>query len=146
MKNKYVPRSKLSTAKFRRVAKGFSLDLTATQTARFAGVSRNAVNRLYAAVRRRNAAHKRPQDLAIGVFEADERYFGARRVKGKQGRGAGGKTIVFGLCTRDGKVYAEIIPDAKAATLQAIIRGRADIESVLHTDGWRGSDGRVDLG
>ena len=51
--------------------------------------------------------------------------------------GASGKTIVFGLYKRDGKVYAEIVPDAKAKTLQAIIKGKADIESVIHTDGWR---------
>ena len=27
----------------------------------------------------------------------DESYFGARRIRGKKGRGAKGKTIVFGL-------------------------------------------------
>ena len=36
-------------------------------------------------------------------FEADESYFGARRVRGKRGRGAAGKTPVFGLLKRDGK-------------------------------------------
>jgi transposase-like protein len=30
--------------------------------------------------------------------------------------------------------------------LQAIIRGKASLESVLHTDRWRGYDGLVDLG
>ena len=34
----------------------------------------------------------------------------------------------------------------KAATLQALIRGRVTIESVIHSDGWRGYDGLVDLG
>ena len=43
-------------------------------------------------------------------------------------------------------VYTEIVPDVKSKTLQAIIRGRADIESVIHTDGWRGYDGLVDFG
>jgi transposase-like protein len=33
-------------------------------------------------------------------LEADESYFGPRRVRGKRGRGAGGKTIVFGLLKR----------------------------------------------
>jgi len=36
-----------------------------------------------------------------GEFEADESYFGATRVKGKRGRGAGSKKIVFGLLKRD---------------------------------------------
>ena len=39
-----------------------------------------------------------------GVFELDESYFGANRVRGKRGRGAAGKTPVFGLPKRDGKV------------------------------------------
>jgi len=146
MVNKYVHRSKISEAKFRLVVKGFSLDLTATQTANLAGISRNSVNRLYLAIRRRIAKYNRPNDLAVGEFEADESYFGARRVKGKRGRGASGKTIVFGLYKRDGKVYTEIVPDVKSKTLQGIIRGCANIESVIHTDGWRGYDGLVDLG
>jgi len=94
----------------------------------------------------RIASYERPSDLAVGEFEADESYFGARRVKGKRGRGAGGKTIVFGLYKRNGKVYTEIVPDVKSKTLQGIIRGRTSIESVIHTDGWRGYDGLVDLG
>ena len=146
MKNKYVIRSKISEAKFRLVVKGFSLDLTATQTAEISGISRNAVNRLYSAIRRRIAEYNRPSDLITGELEVDESYFGPRRIKGKRGRGAGNKTIVFGLYKRNGMVYTEIIPDAKSATLQAIIRGRADIESVIHSDGWRGYDGLVDLG
>jgi len=66
--------------------------------------------------------------LIKGKYEADESYFGARRVRGKQGRGASKKTIVFGLFKRNGKVYTEIVSDCKSATLSNIIRGRADIE------------------
>jgi transposase-like protein len=33
----------------------------------------------------------------VGQIVVDESYFGARRVKGKRGRGARGKIIVFGL-------------------------------------------------
>lgn len=32
-----------------------------------------------------------------GEIELDESYFGAKRVRGKRGRGAYGKTIVFGV-------------------------------------------------
>jgi len=38
-----------------------------------------------------------------GVVEVDESLFGARRVKGKRGRGAYGETTVFGIFERDGK-------------------------------------------
>ena len=50
------------------------------------------------------------QTLYLSV---DESYFGPHRVRGKRGRGAGRKTIVFGLLKRDGKVYMEIVPDCK---------------------------------
>jgi transposase-like protein len=67
-------------------------------------------------------------------------------VRGKGGRGAAGKTIVFGLLKRDDQVYTGIVPNASKAVLQAIIRGKAGSESVVHSDRWRGSDGLVDLG
>lgn len=41
------------------------------------------------------------------------------------------------------KVYTEIVPDCKKATLQAIIRGRVTPETVIHSDVWRGYDGLV---
>jgi len=45
----------------------------------------------------------------------------------------------------------EIVPDCRKATLQAIIRGRVALESVIHSDGWRGygrplGRGLVDVG
>ena len=79
-------------------------------------------------------------------MEVDECYFGAKRVRGKRGRGAAGKTPVFGLLKRQGRVYAEVVPDCKKATLQAIIRGRVAPEVAIHSDGWRGYDGLVDVG
>jgi transposase-like protein len=64
----------------------------------------------------------------------------------KRGRGTAGKSIVFGLFKRGNCVYTEIVPNACKATLQAIIRGKVDPNSVIHTDGWRGYDGLVDMG
>ena len=81
-----------------------------------------------------------------GEVEIDESYFGARRIKGQRGRGARGKTIVFGIFRRNGKVFTEIVPDCKRKTLQAVIRGRVSLNSVIHSDGWRGYHGLVDLG
>jgi hypothetical protein len=43
-------------------------------------------------------------------------------------------------CSSVATKSTEIVPDASEATLQAIIRGKAAPESVLHTDGWRGYD------
>jgi transposase-like protein len=44
-----------------------------------------------------------------GEVEVDESYFGPHRGRGKRGRGASGKTIVFGLLKRDDQVYTEIV-------------------------------------
>lgn len=80
-----------------------------------------------------------------GEIEVDESYFGAKRVKVKRGRGAYNKTPVFSLLQRGGKVYPEIVPDCARKTLQAIIRGRVDPESIIHSDSWCGYNGLVDL-
>jgi len=49
------------------------------------------------------------EQAATGELEADESYFGARRVRGKRGRGSYGKTIVFGLLKRGDCVYTEFL-------------------------------------
>jgi len=146
MKNKYVYRSRISEYKFREIVKLFSLDLEADQTAQIVGLSRNTINKYYQAFRKRIVLICEEDSPLSGEIEVDESYFGARRIKGKRGRGAYGKTIVFGLLKREGKVYTEIVPDVKATTLQGVIRGRVDIDSVIHSDGWRGYDGLVDIG
>ena len=121
MKNKYANRSKISEAKFRELVKLFALNLEATQIAELTDLNRNTVNRFLRAIRERLAEFCEQQSPFSGEIEVDESFFGARRVKGKRGRGAYGKTIVFGVFKRSGKVYTEIVPDCSKATLQAII-------------------------
>ncbi|MEO6815822.1 MAG: IS1595 family transposase [Edaphobacter sp.] len=146
LRNRYFRFAKISEAKFRHLLRCFALDLTATQTAAMTGLSVRSVNDIFLRLRRKIASECERRSPFGGVLEADESYFGPRRVRGKRGRGAGGKTIVFGLLKRGDQVYTEIVPNASKATLQAIIRGKASPQSVLHTDGWRGYDGLVDLG
>ena len=146
VKNKYAARSRISEAKIRQIVKLFAVDLGALQIAAIAGVNRNTVNRYLAAFRERIAHFCEAESPVKGEVEVDESYFGARRVRGLRGRGARGKTIVFGLFKRQGKVYTEIVPNCSKVTLQGIIRGRVDPESIIHSDGWRGYNGLVDLG
>lgn len=54
--------------------------------------------------------------LLSGEVEADETMVGGRR-RGKRGRGAAGKTIVFGTLQRKGRLNATIVPNVKARTL-----------------------------
>jgi len=146
LKNPYVIRARISEAKFRQFLRLFSLDLEATKIAKLTSLNRNTVNRYTHLVRQRMAEDCERQRPLGGEVEVDESYFGPRRVRGKRGRGASGKTIVFGIFKRNGKVYTEVVPDAKKRSLQAVIRGRVDIGSIIHSDGWRGYDGLVDLG
>lgn len=85
-----------------------------------------------------------------GTVELDESYFGADRVRGKPGprkRGRGTKKQpVFGVFERGGKVYTEIVPDCSRAMSQGVIRGKIALDTVVHTDGWRGYNGLVDVG
>lgn len=145
-KNKYYRHSKIGEAKFRQLLRLFAMDLTATDAAQLCGLSVRSVNAVYQRIRVRLAQECAAQSPLSGTLEADESYFGPKRIRGKRGRGAGGKTIVFGLLKRGECVYTEIVPNASKATLQAIIRGKVDPNSVIHTDGWRGYDGLVDLG
>ena len=145
-KNSYFRRSKISEAKFRQLLRLFAMDLTATDAAQLCGLSVRSVNAIYQRIRARLVQECAAQSPFSGMLEADESYFDPKRIRGKRGRGAGGKTIVFGLLKRGACVYTEIIPNASRATLQAIIKGKADPSSVVHTDGWPGYGGLVDLG
>ena len=146
MKNKYIKRSRISEAKFRETVKYFSLDLDAQTTAILTGLNRNTINRYFVLIRRRIAEFCDLQSPFNGEVEVDESYFGGKRIKGKRGRGAGSKTPVFGILQRGGKVYTEIVPDCAKRTLQAIIRGRVKLDTIIHSDCWRGYNGLVDIG
>lgn len=145
-KNRYYKRSRIAEALFRRLIRAFAMDFTASDAARLTGLSTRAVNDIYLKIRRRIAEHCEAQNPFRGEVEIDESYFGPKRVRGKRGRGAAGKTIVFGIFKRNGHVYTEIVPNCRKKTLQKAIRGKVDLQSIIHSDGWRGYDGLVDVG
>ena len=145
-KNRYAKRSRISEHQFRHMVRLFSVDLEATQIAQLIGLNRNTINRYLKAIRQRLVEHCDVQSPFSGEVEVDESFFGARRIKGKRGRGALGKTIVFGIFQRNGHVHTEIVPDCKKTTLQQAIRGRVELETIIYSDGWRGYNGLVDVG
>lgn len=88
------------------------MDLEANKVAELTHLNRNTVNRYFMEIRCRIATFCEQESPLSGVVEVDESYFGPKRIKGKRGRGAGSKTIVFGIFKRDGKFYTEIVvPD-----------------------------------
>ena len=121
----------------------FAVDLDAPQIAEITRLNRNTINRYLAAIRERSARYSEAESHVSGEVEADERYFWTTPCQGRQSTRSTRKTIVFGLFKRNGRVYTEIVPDCAKLTLQGIIRGRVALESVIHSDGWRGYEGLV---
>jgi transposase len=80
-----------------------------------------------------------------GEIEMDEAYFGGRR-KGKRGRGAKGKSIVFGLLERNGRVYTRVVEHVSKEDLMEIIRKKTRKGSVYYTDKFRGYNSLKRLG
>ena len=143
--------SKLSDYKIKKILKCFCSDIDATKTAEILGLNRKTINHYYR-IFREVIFEKQQQDLSLffGEVELDEAYFGAKRLRGvnmpqKRGRGTW-KQAVFGVFERDGRVYTELIPNAKSETLRKVIRGKVSLESILFTDGWRGYSGLLDMG
>jgi len=80
-----------------------------------------------------------------GEIEMDEAYFGGRR-KGKRGRGADGKSIVFGLLEREGRVYTRVVEHVSKEELMAVIRKKTRKGSVYFTDTFRSYNSLKRLG
>ena len=146
-KNKYFIRSRISEKKFREIIKLFSADLTAEQISLLSGVSRNSVNKILKNIRIRIASIcEQESPFKKGEIEMDESYFGARRIRGKKGRGAYGKTIVFGLKKRKGNVYTQVIRNCSKTEILPFISSKIGKKTTVFTDGFKTYDSLVDLG
>ncbi|MEQ8164841.1 MAG: IS1595 family transposase, partial [Alphaproteobacteria bacterium] len=70
-----------------------------------------------------------------GHTEVDETMIGGYR-PGKRGRGAAGKTIVFGMLERGGDVMTRVVPNARKATLERHILEHVHSGTTISTDEW----------
>jgi transposase len=68
-----------------------------------------------------------------GTVEADETYVGGTR-KGMRGRGAAGKTIVFGMLEKGGDVITQVVPNVRRITLQPIVEANVAKGTSMQTD------------
>jgi transposase len=142
-KNRYYHKSHISERKFRELLRCFSIDLDASRAAQLTGISHRSCKLIYGKLRLHIAELAIDQLAQRGEFEADESYFGARRVRGKRGRGAAGKTPVFGLLKRDGNVYIQIVQNCSKKELLPIIEGKILEGATIYTDGWKAYDGLI---
>ena len=147
MTNKYIFQARISERKFRQVLRLFAADIPALTVAELCVLNYRTVHRLYTLWRERIVAlaleELRP---FAGEIEIDESYFGPRRMRGKRGRGAGGKTPVLGLHKRGAQVFVSVVKNCSRKELQPIIDGNVLGKSDVYTDGWRAYDGLVTAG
>lgn len=134
---------RISERKFVTIMKCFVADVPSVRAGQIVQVNRKTTDRYYNLFRRLIIEDALKERKAVNLkngIEADESYFGARRIRGKKGRGASGKTIVFGLLKRQGKVYTEIVDSAARRELFPIIRRVVRSGSDIYTDGWKSYD------
>ena len=147
MSNKYFFRGKISEEKFRRIVRLFCLDIEAKKSAELTNLNRSTVNNICRKLRERIAELCEAESpFTNGEVELDESYFGARRVRGIRGRGARGKTPVFGMLKRGDKVYTQIVKNCSISELLPIIKGRTDTGAIIYSDGFKSYDGLVNYG
>jgi len=136
--------NELSDYQVKKIISFFCEDVDATKTSKLIGLNRKTINRYFNIFREAILLYgSQKESLDVGEYEVDESYFGAKRVRGKRGRGAAGKTPVFGLLKRGDKVYVEIVPNCSKESLLPIIQGRVLEGSTIHSDGWKGYDGLI---
>ena len=135
---------RLSTQKVNRILLCFCGDITATAAAKPAKVNGKTANSYCNDIREKILAESlKEMSGESGEFEADESCFGARRVRGKRRRGAAGKTPVFGLLKRGGRVFVKAVENWSKEELMPVIQGKVPEGSVIHSDGWKACDGLI---
>jgi transposase len=117
-----------------RLLECFVLETTARSAADIFGLQANTAALFYHKLRELIACKIGESDPELGVFEVDESYFGGVR-KGKRGRGAAGKVLVFGILKRGGKVHALPVADASGPVLLTALKTKVLADSVVYTDG-----------
>ncbi|MBD2791992.1 IS1595 family transposase [Xenorhabdus sp. 42] len=132
-------KSKLSQYKQERLLELFIAGSTARIAAELVGIHRNTAAYYFHRLRILIAEHVDKHSWFEGEIEINESYFGGHR-KGQRGRGAAGKVPVFGLLKRGGKVYTQVIPDAKSRTLLPIIESKICPDSIVYTDNFASYD------
>ncbi len=135
---------KISDYKIKKIIECFCEDIPASKTAGILDINRNTINRYYNLFREVIFKQQREEvSKFVGEVECDESYFGAHRVRGKRGRGAAGKTPVFGVLKRGGCVYVEVVKNCSKDALMPIIQGKILEGSTVYTDGWKAYDGLI---
>ena len=145
MKNKYVRRSKISEAKFRKIIRYFNLELDSQKIAALTSLNRNTVNRYLGRIRTRIVelceaqAQSCHPDMAKGVNRQD----GAPTL---QVVPAGDEGLpVFGIRSRNDHIYTALFPNGVRRKLRRLTHSDTSSQSLSVPKEWCYYDGIVDL-
>ena len=124
-----------------RLLEFFVLEVTARSAANILGIHPNSAALFYRKIRQVIAFYLAQEAAEVfnGEVEIDESYFGGVR-KGKRGRGAAGKVVVFGMLKRHGKVFTVVVENTKTKTLMNEIARKIKPDSVVYTDAYHSYD------
>ena len=130
-----ITRCKLSKNVQRKLLEYFVLEVTARSAADLLGIHPNSAALFYRKIRQIISWRLglEANEIQDGPVELDESYFGGKR-KGKRGRGAAGKVVVFGILKRQGKVYTLVVENVRTETLLPVITKKIKPDSVVYTD------------
>ena len=133
-----ISRCKILKKQQLRLLEFFVLEVTARSAADILGIQPNTAMLFYKKIRQVISHYLELQahEIFDGAVELDESYFGGAR-KGKRGRGAVGKVVVFGILKRGGKVFTKVVNDTKTVTLMPLITKKVAPDSVVYTDCYR---------
>lgn len=144
MKNKYVKRSKISEAKFRKIIMYFCLELDSQKIAALTSLNRNTVNRYLGRIRARIVdlceiqANNRQSDLMITI--------GAQSAsRGLPPKETTESRPIFGIRAHNDHVYTKLFPNGIHRKLRRLIRKGEDKPNFTVPKEWHLYDGVVDL-
>ena len=104
--------------------------ISAKQIQRETGVTYKTAWRMCKQIREMLYEDYKPFD---GEVEVDESYFGGIR-RGKRGRGAEGKTAVFGMAQRNGKLEARTVKNVQRKTIMPIVAANIEKGTQVFSD------------
>ena len=130
-----IPRCKLSKKVQRKLLEYFVLEVTARSAADLQGINPNSAALFFRKIRTIISWHLalEANEVLDGPVEWDESSFGGKR-KGKRGRGAAEKVVVFGILKRQGKVSTVVVENLHTETLLPVLKRKIRPDSVVFTD------------
>jgi transposase len=137
---------------WRKIIRWFLLEQSSQNISLRTGFERRRVMRALKIIR--TSLTKDVPEIFSGTVEVDETYLGGQwknkrktiREQGtKRGRGTQ-KQPVFGILCRNGSVWAEVVDDVGAETLQPLISQKVTVGSIICSDTWKAYTGIASRG